>query len=72
MVKRRHCAGIKTMIIYVDNTITQIITYNVSRYLNKCPHSSVRSNCRKIQNITIKNGDGETTPLFSEKTSHGI
>ena len=52
--------------IYGDNTIAQKITSDVISDPNKWSHSFVGRSGRKNQNITIKNGDGETTKLWSE------
>ena len=57
MVKQRHSAGRKTMIIYGDNAIYQQITFNVSSDPKDWFHSSVRKNHKILQNITINNGD---------------
>ena len=58
------------MMIYGNNTISQKITSNLIRDQNKWLHSSVRHNNRKLQNITIKNGEVEIIPWFWKKNNH--
>ena len=67
MAKQGHFPGIKTMMMYSDNMIAQKVTSSVISDTNKWSHSSVGKNHKKIQSITINNGDGEMTPLCLEK-----
>ena len=69
MVKLRPFFGRKSMMIYDDNTIAHKITSSVSSDLNKCLHSSVRRSHKKLDILTINNGDSETTPLFWDKNN---